>query len=87
MMLKAFSVHDKAVTAFAQPFYARHVGEAVRSFTDLVNDPQTSVSRHPEDFVLYAVGEFDDSSGRFVVVEPQRLVSALEVIRDNGGSV
>lgn len=82
MKLLAFSVFDKAVNAFMPPFFARSAGEALRSFTDLANDPKTNVGLHPSDFVLFACGEFDDGAGMFVQAEPRRLVGAYEVTRD-----
>lgn len=82
MMVKAFSVYDKAVKAFMPPFFARTAGEAIRSFTELANDPKTNVAQYPSDFVLWSCGEFDDSSGVFAVVEPQRILGAYEVVRD-----
>ena len=91
MILEAFSVYDKAVNAFMPPFFARSTGEAIRSFGDLAHDNSTNVCKHPSDFVLYRVGEFNDNSGLFAVVEPARLVGALEVHREddvvNGVSV
>lgn len=82
MILHVMSVHDKAVRAFMQPFYARSIGEAIRSFTELANDPQTNVARHPSDFVLFDLGEFDDNSGLFISREPRRVLGAYEVVKD-----
>lgn len=85
MILNVYSVYDKAVNAFMQPFYARSAGEAIRSFTDLTRDPQTNVARHPTDFVLFALGEFDDNSGLFNSSEPRRLLAGNEVLTDQPG--
>lgn len=82
MKLQVFTVYDMAVKAFLQPFYARSHGEAIRSFTELANDTGTHVCRHPSDFVLHHLGEFDDASGLFECVEPARVVSAREVVED-----
>lgn len=82
MRLHVFSVFDKAVQAYLQPFYARSAGEAIRSFAELANDVGTNVARHPADFVLYRLGEFDDNSGFFECGEPQRIVGAHEVVKD-----
>lgn len=79
MQLYLFSVYDKAVKAFMQPFFSRSRGEAIRSFTDAVNDEKSNFRRHSMDFVLYALGEFDDNSGLFKTAEPDRVVSAEEV--------
>ena len=45
-------------------------GAAIRAFSDAVNDPQTVLSRHPGDYVLYQVGEFNDSDGTLKTVAP-----------------
>ncbi|WNK13077.1 MAG: nonstructural protein [Microvirus sp.] len=67
MKIKVFSIRDRAIDTFAQPFYAASVGHAVRSFTDAVNreDKDSNLYMHPDDFDLYSVGEFDDEFGRF----------------------
>lgn len=82
MKLYIYSVYDKAVNAYMQPFYARSAGEAIRSFTELANDPKTNVAKYPSDYTLFALGEFDDNSGAFAGVEPRRLVGAHEVTAD-----
>lgn len=78
MKLVVFSVLDKAVGAFLQPFFSRSKGEAIRSFTDAAGRPDEPFMKHPDDFVLYFIGEFDDSSGLFLPNEPQRVMSARE---------
>lgn len=81
MKMNVYSVYDKAVNAFLQPFYARSAGEAIRSFTELANDSNTNVGRHPTDFLLMFLGEYDDNSGLFNCQEPMRLLGATEVLK------
>lgn len=78
MKLLVFSVLDKAVGAYLQPFYSRSAGEALRSFTDAANDEKSQFARHAEDYVLYKLGEFDDNTGFFHTGEPERIRSAFE---------
>lgn len=82
MRLFVYSVYDKAVSAYLQPFYARSTGEAIRSFTQLANDKGSNVYRHPHDFVLFALGSFDDTDGLFDGIEPHRILAAHEVVKD-----
>jgi hypothetical protein len=83
MKLLVFSVYDAAVGAFMSPFYARAKGEALRMFTDLANDASTNVGKHPADFVLMEVGEFDDRSGAFgLPVSPVRVIGALDCVNN-----
>ena len=63
MKLKAFALLDAKVGAFAAPFFFPHVGYAARACADLGADLSTTVGRHPADFVLYEIGEFDDQTG------------------------
>lgn len=80
MQLFVFSVYDKAVKAYLQPFYARARGEALRSFTQAVNDRQHNFNKHAADYLLVQLGSFDDVVGMFQCGEPERLVSALECL-------
>jgi hypothetical protein len=83
MILQVFSVYDKAVHAFMQPFYARSKGEALRSFTEACNQEAHNFNKHSADFSLMLMGEFDDSSGIFSCTDPSRVVSAAEVLIDD----
>lgn len=83
MKLNVYSVYDKAVRAWMQPFYCRTTGEAIRSFTELANDGQSNVSKYPTDYELYALGEYDDSSGLFTSGSPVRVIGATEVLKDD----
>lgn len=80
MKLQMFAVLDQAVGAFLQPFFSRAKGEAIRSFSDAVNDKEHMFFRHSTDYVLFFLGEFDDSSGIFVGVEPVRVLAARECL-------
>lgn len=78
MIQKVFSVRDEKVEAFMPPFFARARGEAVRSFMQAVAENGHPFSKSREDFVLYEIGSFDDISGRFTSVEPERVMSGFE---------
>lgn len=79
MIMYAFSVHDKAAGAFLPIFFARAKGEAIRSFAGACQQPDHQFAKNKGDYCLYAVGSFDDSNGLFESMEPQRVLSALEV--------
>lgn len=65
MILKIFTVYDSKVEAYKTPFFAQSKGAALRDWSDAVNDPQTMFHRHPEDYVLFELGEYDDQTGQF----------------------
>lgn len=64
-MAKVFAVLDHKVGLYMQPFHMESEGQAIRSFTDAVNSGETIFHRHPGDFTLYCLGEFNDTSGEY----------------------
>lgn len=72
--LNVYTVKDTKANACINPFCMRTDFEAQRAFSDSVNDSQKSVplSQHPEDFVLLAIGEFDQESGAIVAFDVPR---------------
>lgn len=79
MQLLAFAVHDDAVAAYMQPFFAPANGAAIRSFLDASANPDSPLSKHPQDYRLYRVGAFDDNTGMFTPEAPVLLSSGAEV--------
>lgn len=69
-VVKMFSVLDVKADLYASPFCFGAVGQAVRAFSDLVQDPNTMPGRHPEDYKLVQIGEFDDVSGEVRAISP-----------------
>jgi len=63
--LIVFSVYDSKVTEYTSPFFVKHRGEAMRMWSDIVNDGQSAICRHPEDFSLMELGEWDTNTGVF----------------------
>lgn len=73
MKLQVLSIYDSKSKIFSQPFYASNTAVGKRMFTDLVNDKTSNVARHPEDFSLHWLGEFDDELGKFEAIQPENL--------------
>ncbi|AXH77656.1 MAG: nonstructural protein [Microviridae sp.] len=65
MKMKMFSVFDIKAEAFMVPWFMPAQGQAVRAFSDLVEDRNSMVGKHPGDYKLVYIGEFDDSNGEF----------------------
>lgn len=79
MLVKIFSVFDTKGGAFLQPFYAMSKGHAIRSFTDSTNTEGHTFNKYPEDFILFELGDFDDSNAKFhILPEPLSIGLALE---------
>ena len=81
MNLVIVSVKDTAAGAFGRPIFVQSPAVAVRSFRDEINRPdsQEDMSKHPEDFELYFVGEFDDQTG---VISPAEMPFTIVRAKD-----
>jgi len=85
MILKVFTLQDLKAGMFMQPFFFPSVGQATRFIQDMASDMQNILARHPGDFVLYQVGEWDDASARFTCEHPVHIaaVTTLLPVKDN----
>lgn len=72
MELNIYSVYDSKTQAYMQPWMARTRGEAIRSFTEAVNDPKSSFNKYPGDFTLFEIGTWDDQNGKMNLLEVQQ---------------
>lgn len=75
MILKIFALRDSAIDAYGRPFYAVTRGSAIRSLQDSLAE-KSEISRHPEDFELFEIGEYNDGDG---VLTPCVPVSVVRV--------
>lgn len=77
MKLVLCTVKDRAADAYGRPMFVPSVGVALRSFSDEVNreDSENQLNKHPDDFDLYELGEFDDNTGLFALHEQPKLLS------------
>jgi hypothetical protein len=86
MIVKAYSFLDQKLGIFSMPFFCHMEGQAIRIASELATDVNTTVGRHPEDFSLYLVGEFNDNTGILAVVGPTavtNIVSLLPKVQHN----
>ena len=80
---KMYSVRDAKTEIFSNPFYAKTHGEAERNFSMAVNDnnPNNMLSKFPEDYQLWYIGEFDDHTGKMTIPElPIAIANAVQFV-------
>lgn len=70
MTLKAYSIYDCKSYIWHSPFFMTNDGAALRACTDLANDTGTMIGRHPADYTLWCVGEFNDQDGLMAAQRP-----------------
>lgn len=69
MKLQVISVYDAKSKAYSPPMTFVALGTATRSFEDEVNNPQSPYNKHPEDYTLFHLGEYDDNNAVFTPLE------------------
>lgn len=87
MGLKLYSLRDGKTGSYHVPWYQKTHGEAERFINTIcTEDPKTLpsfyqlVSKYPQDFDMYYLGDFDESSGKIeLLTAPQRLVNVANL--------
>lgn len=85
MKNRMYSVYDRKTLVYLPPYFALTDGAAIRTLSDAVADRNNMLAKHPNDYVLYFVGEFDDTNGQVLpavplvhVIDANTLVAALQ---------
>ena len=65
MKTKLYCFFDSKSSSYDRPCYSSNKGTAIRDITDLLKE-DNKYSRHPSDYVLFEVGEFDSTTGLVV---------------------
>lgn len=76
MIQKMFAVRDTKAVAFLQPFFSSANGAALRALSDSVTEGKSPIAAHPEDYILYEIGTFDDVSGEIEGLAPIKLLAS-----------
>jgi len=85
MKMLVFAIYDSKAKYYKHPFLMKSKGEVLRGFIDLANDEKTEIGKHPEDFVLFYIGTFDEVSGRYEMLDAKEsLGTAIEFKKDKG---
>ncbi|WNK13736.1 MAG: nonstructural protein [Microvirus sp.] len=86
-MKPVFAIKDRAVNNYGEPMAMPSEQHAVRWFRDIVNsDPKDSaIARHPDDYDLYQVGEYNEETAALVPnMMPELTARAKDLIQPKG---
>lgn len=85
MILQIVVVRDSAADVYGQPNFVTTIGGAIRGFGDEVNNPRegNSLHRHPGDFALWHLGDYNDATAAFnLLPEPRQLTRGVDFVKD-----
>lgn len=81
MIFQAFTIFDHASQSYSPPFFQSTKGLAIRMFSDMAKNPDTSVGQHPTDFHLFHTGTYDDETGMlYPMTSPDPIIKASETL-------
>lgn len=82
MRYKIVSVRDRAIDTFGQPVFVASLGGAIRSFGDEIKrvDPNNNMNKHPEDYDLFHIGEYDDETAEFFPQRPTQIAVGKDYV-------
>ncbi|AXH77914.1 MAG: nonstructural protein [Microviridae sp.] len=72
MIYRVVSIRDRVADVFAQPAFVVSAGAAVRSFGDALGKDE-QLGAHPEDYDLWEIGAYDDSTAELVNLPNRQL--------------
>lgn len=76
--MKIFTVHDAKAAYYLPPFFARTNGEAIRTFSQAVNDSSHHIGQNHSDFTLFEIGEYDEQSGVITAKTPTPIGNGVD---------
>lgn len=72
-LMHVYSIYDAGADVYLQPFFQPADAAAIRIFSKMCTDENSSLSIKPDDFTLYNIGVFDDETGSLEPREPTSL--------------
>lgn len=82
MKLFLIAIFDNKAQEFTAPQGYPALGVAQRGFQDAVNNPESHLHKHPEDYSMHLLGHYDTESGTLHALKegPQHLMNASQVL-------
>lgn len=68
MKLKLFALRDSATNQYGNVMTFVAPGQALRTIADEMRNNESPLGKHPSDFEIYELGEYDVETG---MIEPQ----------------
>lgn len=82
MLHRIVSIYDLKAQVYSKPIFVPNTGSAIRAWGDAINakDSPNEYTRHPEDYIMFDLGEYDDTTGAINSSLPVELARALALV-------
>lgn len=78
MLQQLYTVYDEKAQAFLDPFFVPTHGLALRAFKDCVNSKDHQFGKHPADYTLFYLGDWDNNTAEFDITTRKSLGNGVE---------
>ena len=79
MKMQLYTIFDKQLEAYHQPFCLENDNIALRQFQNMAKSEST-IATNPEDYSLWHTATFETTTGETKTFEPQLLAKAHEFV-------
>jgi len=79
MKVCIYSIYDTKAQSYLPPFFLQNDALALRLIKNTVTNPEHQFSQNAEDYVLFKLGTFDDSTAKMEITAPESLATCLEL--------
>jgi hypothetical protein len=79
--LDIFTVKDSKAEAYLQPFFVHNEAVALRIITNLVEDDGHQFGKNPEDYSLWFLGKYDESTGELINMVDKKHICNLSDLK------
>lgn len=79
-VLKVYAIRDVRTQAYLKPVFLQNEAVLDRALRDGLGDENSLFSHHPEDYQVFYLGEYDDSSGKLDVGAPEHMYNLVDLV-------
>lgn len=83
MKVKLYAVYDSASGVYDGPIPGKADGQMIRQFSDMAINADHAIGKHPEDFSLWAVGNWNDGTGELEEIINTKLITGIEAVANS----
>lgn len=77
-----YSIYDEKACAYANPFQMENDLTAIRAARGTMQDKNTMIYQHANDYTMYCIGTFNDATGILEPEKPLRFVIKMDTLKE-----
>lgn len=80
MLHNMYVIYDVKAEVYNKPVFMMNHNVAIRAASDVLKDPNSEIAKHPEDFTMFYIGTYEDTTAAFdFEPAPMPLVKFIEL--------